>query len=176
MHCLFIVLSCPSRNRLQKTTVAFVHFKNNSRALLCASKITNISDVKCMLKKYFYVFHIILKCHERRIFFHQMIHWDFLIFFQSFSRGVLFGIVFIFYLFFHFFFYFYLLIHLFILFFGAKCMIQEFLLLEEKLKTNWISKGKYFTSFNKIKICQLLKFFLYIYSYRKNSNIKAKRW
>lgn len=111
MHCLFIVLSCPSRNRLQKTTVAFVHFKNNSRALLCASKITNISDVKCMLKKYFYVFHIILKCHERRIFFHQMIHWDFLIFFQSFSRGVLFGIVFIFYLFFHFFLFTYLFIY-----------------------------------------------------------------
>lgn len=76
---------------------------------------------------------------------------------------------------FSFFFYFYLLIYLFILFYGAKCMIQEFLLLEEKLKTNRISKGKYFTSFNKIKICQLLKIFLYIYSYRKNSNIKAKR-
>ena len=69
MHCLFIVLSCPSRNRLQKNHCCICTFQNNSRALLCASKITNISDVKCMLKKYFYVFHIILKCHERRIFF-----------------------------------------------------------------------------------------------------------
>ena len=176
MHCLFIVLSCPSRNRLQRTTVAFVHFKNNSRALLCASKITNISDVKCMLKKYFYVFHIILKCHERRIFF--FIKWSIGIFWYFFkvSPEEFYLELFLFSIYFFIFFYFYLLISLFILFFGAKCMIQEFLLLEEKLKTNWISKGKYFTSFNKIKICQLLKFFLYIYSYRKNSNIKAKRW
>lgn len=174
MHCLFIVLSCPSRNRLQKTTVAFVHFKNNSRALLCASKITNISDVKCMLKKYFYVFHIILKCHERRIFFSSNDPLGFSDIFSKFlQRSFIWNC---FYFLFIFSFFFYLLIYLFILFFDAKCMIQEFLLLEEKLKTNWISKGKYFTSFNKIKICQLLKFFLYIYSYRKNSNIKAKRW